>query len=211
MTHLKPKIIDEPAKTSVLEDMEPDPRSRIILPPVIMKTLFRLAPSSEQVLQDPDPEPPAQGSSLGMSFRRWVKFPFSWLYHKTFGYPPIRNVEVLSKFLPIFYRISDEFRHDALPYVKSHAIYLNDDDDQEVLVAEADLKHCRDSKHWFVRNRSRLIEKKRLTVVRYSEQIISELDEISETQFGRFLRHKWDSGKLKAFEEIQYQKRVRGE
>jgi hypothetical protein len=137
-----------------------------------------------------------------------AKFPVSWLYHKAFGHNPVNELRILSRYLPIFYQVPNQFHEEILPYVRSHAINLPGEN--RLLVAEVDLKNCRDSKVWFQKNRNSLIQRKLLTMP-YSENLITELDKAAEAQFGRFLQHEWDSGKLQAYEEIQYQRRVRGE
>lgn len=190
------------------EDMEHVPQSEeSIAPPVNSE---RNVPKSDSPLQGPndDPHHPIQGTSFTTSLYRLAKFPLSWMYHKAIGYRPVNELRVFSRYLPIFYQIPREFQNEILPYVKSHAVYLPESD--KLVVAEVDLKNCRDSKVWFLRNRSSLVQRKLLTVP-FTDQIIAELDLAAEGQFGRFLQHEWDSGKLQAYDEMKYQKRIRGE
>ena len=53
--------------------------------------------------------------------------------------------------------------------------------------------------------------KEHILALRFNKEVYREIHSVSEKEFGRYLKQLWESGKLKANEEISFQKKIRNE
>jgi hypothetical protein len=107
--------------------------------------------------------------------------------------------------LPLFFVIPRQTEADVMPWVKKHVVHLKDG---RRVIAEVDMMNCRDSRAWYKKKGKKVVARY-LVVMKYTKEIIDELDAESPLLFGRYLKAEWDSGLLRAAEEIKYQKSVR--
>ncbi len=145
-----------------------------------------------------------QGSGFKMKSLRKVKYPWMWTYHRLAKPSPVDGVKVMSKYLPTFYVIPEKSVPAVLPYIKKHMIKLEDGTN---LVSLKDIKGCLDSRKWYMGQKQSF--KKDIEQLKYTKEIIEELDNMSEEEFGRNLRVHWDSCIMKAEDEMKFQMMIR--
>ena len=148
----------------------------------------------------------SKGSNQATHMVRQIKYPFAWAYNKVVGYGSVDEFKILFQYLPKFYVIPKESQQDILPMVKKHAFLLQDG---RVLISRQDMSECRDSRKWYNKQRTQI--KEHLLALRFNKEVYHEIDSLSEKEFGRYLKQLWESGKLKADEEISFQKKIRNE
>ena len=148
----------------------------------------------------------SKGSSKATNAMRQVKYPFAWAYNKVVGFKAVDEYKIRFQFLPKLYVIPFDSQHDILPMVKKHAFQLIDG---RWLIAGQDMNECRDSRKWYRQEKTQI--KEHLVLLRFNKDVYEEIDALSEREFGRFLKQLWESGKLKATEEITFQKKIRDE
>ncbi len=149
-------------------------------------------------------------SKLGQRVARNVKFPFAWTFHRAVGLEPIDKIKILATHLPVLYKVPEEEKKFVIHFAKKHLFHLTDG---TMVVSEADLASCKDSRSWFKRERKNLAAKEMvpcLLPLEYTKENIRELDALSHDVFGRSLRKHWDIGKARAYEHLQYEKKIRG-
>ncbi len=147
-----------------------------------------------------------RGSSILTKSYRKVQYPWLWLYNKLVGYGSIDDVKIMSKYLPTFFIIPRESEPYVLPHTKMHVVTMKSG---RKLVALKDMQSCKDSRRWYKKQKKEV--HKDLVEMRYTRGTIEELDELSEKQFGRYLKHQWDSGIKKAADAIRHQQKIRGQ
>ncbi len=142
---------------------------------------------------------------------RRLTFPFAWLTHKTVGMTPLDKIAILTKHLPRLYEVPEDERSVVLHFACKHAFQLLDG---RLVVSQLDLEHCKDSKKWFRQRRKELFGKDgtlpALVPLELDARVIAEIDGLSAKAFGRTLKKCWERGKARAYEELQYEKRIRG-
>jgi len=146
-----------------------------------------------------------KGSNATVKAYRNISFPFMFAYNRLVGLDQVNETSVYARHLPAFFIIPKEREREVMPYTRKHVLRL---DDGKLVVAVKDLKNCRDSRNWYARQHAKL--DKDLALLKFTDEIIRELDEKSTRQFGRYLLHTWDSGMQKGHEEILFQRKVRG-
>ncbi len=145
-----------------------------------------------------------KGSPISTRVYRQIKYPWAWLLNRFLPNKPVDRVKVMSRYLPAFYVIPKNREDEVLPYVKRHVIQLKSG---SKLIALRDIKGCRDSRRWY-EGKKQTFESE-LVLLKYTKELIEELDVMSDKVFGRNLKQYWDSCILRAEEEIDFQKRVR--
>ncbi len=206
------------------DDMEPEPEPE---PDATQqKQTGGRQPAAAPNLPDPSPLRPGSGRSgrplrvrpargapasrLGRRVARGVKFPFAWTFHRAVGLEPIDKLGILRSHLPVLYAVPEEEQPYVLHFARRHAFALRDG---TVVVARQDLLTCKDSRAWFKRERRDLEGRDALPVLltlTYTRENIRELDARAHEVFGRALKKLWDVGKALAYEELQYEKKIRG-
>ena len=145
------------------------------------------------------------GAGIGTKSYRAAMYPILWIYNKAVKSKPVDSVKIMNKHLPEFYIIPKNRETEILPYVRKHVLTLKDG---KKVVALKDMQNCRDSRSWFAKQKSTL--EKDLTLMKYSRELIEEMDVKSDSEFGRFLKHQWDSAITRGQEEIVFQQKIRG-
>ncbi len=145
-----------------------------------------------------------KGSKLMTKMLRKVKYPWVWIFNRLTRPGPVSAVKVMSRYLPTFYLIPKEKEGEVLPYTKRHIVKLHSG---RTLISRRDITRCGDSQKWYQDNKQNL--EKDLVKLKYSKELIEELDKISDHQFGRCLKFHWDSCVIKGQEEIKFQNLVR--
>ena len=126
--------------------------------------------------------------------------------HKVYGLKDIDETATLSQYLPTIFVVSKEYEKDVLVYAKKHSMKLLDG---RLIVAENDLANCPDSKVWFNKKKDTILRKK-VTPVRFTSEMLDELNMRSKFEFGKSLSDRWIKGKLLGIAKLSYLKKIRG-
>ncbi len=168
-----------------------------ILSSIHLANAADLKPSTDRI---------GKGSGVSTRLIRKVKYPWMWIFNKLSSSKsePVDGVKIISKFLPTFYIIPNPSITPVLPFIRRHMIRLKNGPH---VIALKDIMGCQDSRNWYEGQKKTF--KQDMPQLKYTKEIIEELDKLSEQCFGQSLRAHWDSCIMKAEEELKFQLMVR--